>query len=247
MARPELDPFAPLYHQIKTHLIEEIRAGHLRPGDRVSSERELSERFGVSRMTARQALVQLELEGRVVRVQGKGSFVAFPKIEQPLMSITGFTEDMRRRGLEPATRVLSAAEVPAEGRVATALRCREGTPIYRLERLRLADGEPLALEVSHLLAESCPGLLSLDLEGRSLYELLRTRYGRRLLRATQTLEAVPAEGPLAEALHVRTGTPLMYMERLVHDQNDQPVELVLSHYRGDRYRFIAELRAQEGE
>lgn len=247
LAKLKQEEPAPLYHQIKNCLLEDMKAGRLKPGDRVPSERELSERFGVSRMTARQALVQLGTEGYLVREQGKGSFVASPKIVQPLTLVSGFTEDMRRRGLRPATRVLSAAEVPADARAAAALQCREGTPIYRLERLRLADGEPLALEISHLAVDACPGVLTLDLEGQSLYDQLRNRYDLQLLRATQTLEAVPAEGWQAEVLHVRPGTPLMHMERLVHDQWDRPVELVVSYYRGDRYRFVAELRAHGGE
>lgn len=234
----------PLYYQIKTRLLEQIESGQLRPGDRVESERELTERFGVSRMTARQALVELETEGYLVRVQGKGTFVASPKFEQPLMALTSFTEDMRRRGLVAGAEVLSAAQVPAGRRVTIGLGLSEGSQVYRLERLRLAGGEPMALEVSHLDATYFPNLLEQDIAGRSLYEILREAYGIRLVRATQSLEAVPADSRQAEVLHVREGTPLMLMERISRDQHDRPLELVRSYYRGDRYRFVTELLSQ---
>lgn len=231
----------PLYHQIKTRLLELIENGQLKPGDRVPSERELTERFGVSRMTARQALVELETQGYLVRIQGKGTFVATPKFEQPLVRLTSFTEDMRRRGLEAGARVLSAGEAPAGRRVAQALSIEEMAPVYRLERLRLAGGEPMAVEISHLNAARFPGLLGFDIVYRSLYEILRVEYGVTLVRALQSMEAVPADARQAESLHVREGSPLMLMERVSRDQHDHPVEVTRSYYRGDRYRFLTEL------
>lgn len=234
----------PLYYQIKTRLLEQIEGGQLKPGDRVPSERELTERFGVSRMTARQALVELETQGYLVRIQGKGTFVAAPKIEQPLVTVTSFTEEMRRRGLQASARVLSAGEVPAGRRVARALGIVESAPVYRLERLRLAGGEPMALEISHLDVACFPGLLLHDVEHRSLYEILRVEYGLRLVRATQSLEAVPADPRQTDTLHVREGTPLMLLERVSRDQHDRPVEITRSYYRGDRYRFVTELLSQ---
>lgn len=234
----------PLYYQIKTRLLEQIESGQLKPGDRVPSERELTERYGVSRMTARQALVELETQGYLVRVQGKGTFVATPKFEQPLALLTSFTEDMRRRGLEAGARVLSVGEVPAGRRVGQALGIAETALVFRLERLRLAGGEPMALEASHLDAAYFPDLHLLDFADVSLYEVLRERYGIRLVRATQSLEAVPADGHQAELLHVREGTPLMLMERTSWDQQGRPVEHVRSYYRGDRYRFMTELLSQ---
>lgn len=237
----------PLYHQIKIRLLEELEMGHLQPGDRVPSERELTERYGVSRMTARQALVELESEGYLVRVQGKGTFVAAPKFEQALTLVTGFTEDMRRRGLQSETRVLAAQVISAGSPVAGALSLNEGDEVYRLERLRMAGGEPLALECSHLVADRFPGLLNLDLEHHSLYELLRGAFGVHLVHATQTLEAIAADAHQAEILKLREGTPLMMTQRIARDQHGRAVEFTRSCYRGDRYRFVAELRSNEGE
>lgn len=234
----------PLYYQIKTRLLEQIEAGQLKPGDRVPSERELTERYGVSRMTARQALVELETQGYLVRVQGRGTFVATPKLEQTLATLTSFTEDMRRRGLEAGAQVLSAGEVPAGRRVSHALGIAETAPVFRLERLRLAGGEPMALESSHLVVTYFPGLQELDFAHVSLYEILRERYGVQLVRAAQSLEAVAADAMQAEVLKVREGTPLMLMERTSWDQQGRAVEMVRSYYRGDRYRFVTELLSQ---
>lgn len=235
----------PLYYQIKARLLEAIENGHLKPGDRVLSERELTTQFAVSRMTARQALTELENQGYLYRVQGKGTFVANPKLEQPLAGLTSFTEEMRRRGLEPAARVLAAEEVVAGRKVARALGIGESAPVYRLERLRLAGGEPMALEISHLPAAAVPGLLDRGPVEQSLYRILQERYGLRPVKAMQSLEAVAANAYEAEILHVREGTPLLLLERIARDAQDRPVEYVHSLYRGDRYRFTTELIRRE--
>lgn len=239
------DASMPLYYQIKARILEAIETGQLRPGDRVPSERDLTGQFGVSRMTARQALTELENQGYLYRVQGKGTFVATPKLEQPLLGLTSFTEDMRRRGLEPGAQIIAAAEVPAGRKVARALGVGEATPVYRLERLRLAGGLPMALEVSHVQAALAPGLLEQQGLHQSLYSLLSARFGVRLVGATQSLEAVAANAYEAEVLHVKEGAPLLLLERTARDAQDRPVEFVRSLYRGDRYRFTTELNRRE--
>lgn len=235
----------PRYSQIKRHLLDAIESGQLRPGDRVPSERELTEQFAVSRMTARHALRDLETMGYLYRLQGKGTFVAHPKLEQQLARLTSFTEDMRLRGMEPGARVLSVAEMPAGARVARALGVSEAEPVYRLERLRLADGQPMALEVSHVLASACPGFLDVNFENESLYRILRERFGIVLVRATQSLEAVPASPYEAEILRVREEAPLLLLERVSYDAAGRAVEFVRSFYRSDRYRFTTELVHRE--
>jgi len=245
MTRSRSEAMGPLYSQIKSHLLEAIESGQLRPGDRVPSERELTTQFAVSRMTARQALTELENMGRLVRIQGKGTFVATPKLTQSLASLTSFTEDMRSRGMVPGARVLAVGEEPASLRVATALGIREGDRVIKVERLRLADGEPMALETSRVPADCCPDLLVSDLTDRSLYQVLRER-GVELARATQSLEAVLADGPEAEVLRVKDGAALLLLERVSCDPQGRPVEYVRSLYRGDRYRFITELIRRGG-
>ncbi|HEY3364438.1 MAG TPA: GntR family transcriptional regulator [Symbiobacteriaceae bacterium] len=235
----------PLYYQIKTWLLEVIDSGAYRPGDRIPSERELTDQFGVSRMTARQALKELESQGYLYRVQGRGTFVATPKLEQPLIALTSFTEDMLRRGLVAGAQVISSREVLAGFHVGHALGIEQAAPVFRLERLRLADGQPMALEVAHLPVALCPGLTTVDFSQVSLYGILAERFAIRLRRASQSLEAVAASAYEAEVLHAREGVPLLLMERLARDEGGRPVEFVRSWYRGDRYRFTTELIRQE--
>lgn len=235
----------PLYYQIKTRLLEAIESGQLSPGDRVPSERELTEQFSVSRMTARQALRELETQGYLYRIQGKGTFVATPKLDQPLAALTSFTEDMRRRGLQPGANVLSVGEVPAGRKAARALGISETETVFRLERLRLAGGDPMALEVSHIPVGLAPGLGAAYFEDQSLYRILRETCGLVLARATQSLEAVPASAHEAEILRVHEGTPLLLLERVSFDSKDRAVEFVRSLYRGDRYRFTTALMRRE--
>lgn len=235
----------PIYSRIRSHLLEAIERGQMKPGDRVPSERELTEQFSVSRMTARQALQELETQGYLHRIQGKGTFVTEPKINQTLTGLTSFTEDMRRRGMQPGAVVLAVEEVTAGRRVAEALEIDPADSVFRLERLRLANGEPMALEACHIATRTAPGLIGSNFEQHSLYEILRERYGIRLRAATQSLEAVAAREYEATMLQVREGAPLLLIERISTDAAEHKVEFVRSLYRGDRYRFMAELRRTE--
>lgn len=210
------------------------------------SERELTEQFGVSRMTARQALTELERIGYLHRMQGKGTFVASPKVEQPLVALTSFTEDMLRRGMNPGARVISVEDVPAGRKPARALGLAETDMVLRVERLRLAAGEPMALEISHLPTTLCSALRDANLEDQSLYRLIQERCGLVLVRASQSLEAVSANPYEAEILRVHEGSPLLLLERISYDPQNRPVEFVRSLYRGDRYRFTAELERRDG-
>lgn len=231
-----------LYQRIKEYLQEEIDAGRLAAGDRVPSERELAERFNISRMTVRHALTELVNEGTLYRYQGKGTFVARPKIRQGLTGLTSFTEDMRSRGLTPGARVLSVSAVPAPYKARKALGLDHETRVVRIERLRLADDEPMALEVTHLPYTRFANLESENLEDQSLYQLLKAKYGINILSATQTIEPAVADGRLAEVLSVPEGALLLLLERTTVDERGEPVEFVSSYYRGDRYRFVVELQ-----
>lgn len=231
----------PLYYQLKERIREQIEAGILKPGDKIPSERELSLAYGMSRMTVRQGLTELVNEGLLYREQGKGTFVSLPKISQGLMKLTSFTEDMLRRGLQPGGRVLSLEVVEATPRLAGILVLPEDRRIYRLERLRLADGHPMALEITHLPYHVFPDLMREELGHRSLYAILETKYGVKVQRAIQSLEPVVANHYEAEILGVAPGAPLLLMERTTYDVSDRPIEYVKSLYRGDRYKFVVEL------
>jgi GntR family transcriptional regulator len=234
------------YVQIEEELAERIRTGMLRPGDRIPPERELAEQMQVSRMTVRQALGRLADRGLLVRERGRGTFVSEPKLIQSLSRLNGFYDQMISQGILPSSRLLSGEEVLASAAVAQVLDLRIGEPIYKVVRLRLGGGVPLALERSFFPARLVPGLLDYDLERHSIYRLME-RYDARPVRATQSLEPVPARDLEAEALEVPPGSPLMLVERVAWDAQDRPVEYAKDIYRGDRSRFVAELRLDRNE
>ena len=233
----------PLYYQLKELLKERIESGALRPHERLPSERELEEQFGISRMTARHALSELELEGYAYREQGRGTFVAEPKLRQGLLRLTSFTEDMEARGLRPGARVLEVRLLSQAPELLSRFKAEPGEEFVKIERVRLADGEPMALEISFLRRRFCPGIEGLDLTDRSLYETLRERFGLELGWAEQTIEAKLADEYEAEVLGVQVGTPMLLMERTTYlTDGSTPIEYVRSSYRGDRYKLYVELR-----
>jgi GntR family transcriptional regulator len=235
----------PRYHQLKEILREKIRAGELKPGDLIPSERELSETYGISRMTARQAITELVNEGVFYREQGKGTFVTRNKITQQLMRLTGFTEDIRARGQQPSTRVLACRMCSADEVAAERLRISPGQPIVCLQRLRLADGEPLAVEFSHLSFKGCERLLEEDLEQHSLYRLLETKFVLPLMEAEQELEAGLAGNEEAQLLNIPLGSSVLYIRRTTYTERDQPIEYAKSIYRGNKYVFYARLKREQ--
>ncbi len=233
----------PLYLQIKQVIIAEINAGRLQPDQKLPSERELSERFQVGRMTVRQALNELLHEGKIYTRMGKGTFVLTPKIDQQLRSLTGFSEDVSIRGKTPSSRILEARVTPASPVTASALRIPPGADVILLNRLRLSDGLPLALESAHLPYASFPNLLDHDFAVESLYHVLKSDYGVTLVHAEQTIEAALATPAEIELLSLTPPAAVLRMERLTYDQDGQPVEYVPSTYRGDRYKFRSVLQS----
>lgn len=235
----------PRYHQLKEILRERIRSGEWKPGDLIPSERELSEAYHISRMTARQAITDLVNEGVFYREQGRGTFVTNHKITQQLMRLTGFTEDISARGQHPGTKVLSAEMCPADEIVAERLRIAIGSPIFCLQRLRLADGEPLAIESSHINFKGCERLLEDDLEHNSLYRLLDTKYGVPLMEAEQELEAGLAGEEDARLLTIPVSSAVLYTRRTTYTERNQPIEYAHSVYCGNKYVFYTHLKRDQ--
>lgn len=210
----------------------------LPPGSPIPSERELAERYGVSRLTVRSAIGRLVDEGLLARVRGKGTFTAARRMELQLY-LMSFTAEIRRRGLEPTTEVLATATRRPPATTANALRLGEREPAYRLHRLRRADGVPLAVERGWYRAAVLPGLLDLDLT-QSLYAQLAARYRIRLDRAWQTVWAESADHETARLLGIRAGGPLLVFRR-VSSVRGEPVEDMTSWYRGDHYQVTMQL------
>jgi len=216
-------------------LIEQLEVGEAIP-----SERQLSSDLGVSRLTLRAALDDLAREGYVVRRRGAGTFVGEPKIAQEL-TMTSFTDDMRRRGLRPSSRTLELRVSPAGARLGRLLHVSPSEPVVIASRLRLADGESMAIETVHVRETHIPGLTARDLEEKSFYELLRDRYGIVVVGGTQTIEPTVTDEDESAALGVPLHSPAFRFERVTHSDTGEIVEFVESIYRGDRYRLVTAL------
>lgn len=231
----------PLYYQLKQWLEEQIEQKDLKPGDFIPSERELSEQFGISRMTVRQALLELVNEGKLVREKGRGTFVAEPKISQGLYKLTSFSEDMRSRGMKPGASVVDLQEKKPSTRLQDKLQVKADETIFQITRLRMADDQPMALETTHLPLSRFPGLEQQDFNHISLYDHLRNEYGVDIASASQSIEVAMPRSHDAELLHIRTDTPVLLIERVTFDRSRTPIEYVTSVYRGDRYKLYTEL------
>lgn len=244
-----LDPASatPVYVQVAHGLAARIENGTLKGGMALPAERDLAEALGVSRVTVRQALALLAQQGLLTRRHGSGTFVnrAAPLLaSRPLGLLTGFSEDVRSRGQTPGARVLSferGRPTPQEA-MTLALSPRDG--VYRLRRLRTADGEPLAVEESTLPAALIGPLGAADVTDASLYALLAAR-GLSPVRAVRHLRAVNADGQLVEWLGVPPGAALLATERVSWTATGKPVEHARAYYRGDRYDFVMELHGEE--
>lgn len=232
----------PIYHQLYEILRNGINQGRWQPGDLLPPESELIDRYQVSRITVRQALDALVNEGLIYRQRGRGTFVAQPTVEQGLTRIVSFTEDMRQRHVQPGTQVLAAEIKPATPELAEKLEIEPGEPLACLERLRLADDEPMSLEQSHLVHRLCPGVLSGDYAHTPLREALEQQYGLRLVRAKQVIRASAAPAKLAKKLGIAPNAPLLAIERVSYSPQNVPVEFLRLYHRGDRYALYNELR-----
>ena len=212
-------------------------------GNAIPSERQLSSDLGVSRLTVRAALDELAREGYVVRRRGSGTYVQHPKVSQDL-TMTSFSEDMRRRGLEPGSRTLSLTTTLAGARLGRFLQVSPSEPILVAKRLRLADGEAMAIETLHIPEALAPGLTPQSLDG-SLYELLQDRYGIVIASGTQVIEPTVTNEEESAALGLPLHSPAFLFERTSRDLDDRTIEFVRSVYRGDRYRIVTELSRRD--
>lgn len=235
----------PLYLQLKDAIAAGIRDGRLRPGERIGSEAELERSHGVSRITVRQAITALVQEGGLYRVPGKGTYVASPKVA-PLAAFTGFSENMRAQGLAPSYRLIEVTSVEPTATVRGQLRLGEHERVLRIERLLLADGEPLGLQVGHyperLVGSTDRGALNpVALASGSLYGLLENRLGLLLGKAEETVEPAIANRKEVQLLGIAVDAPVLVVRRLSFLVTGEPVETVKLVFRGDKYRYRVDL------
>jgi GntR family transcriptional regulator len=212
----------------------------LEVGQAIPSERQLGIDLGVSRLTVRAALDELVREGYLLRRRGAGTFVAEPKVAKG-MTMSSFSEDMRQRGLRPGSKTLEFRVVPAGARLGRILHVSPSEPVLAVKRLRLADGEPMAIELLHVREALLPGLTAADLEDGSFYDLLEQRYGIAIAGGSQTVEPTVTNEEESETLGVPLHSPALLFERVTRSPEGDVVEFTVSIYRGDRYRLVSEL------
>ena len=233
----------PAYRQLRDALERAIRGGTYPPGSALPSERELGERLGLSRMTVRRALEELVRDHVIEQRRGSGTYVRGRRVEQPTDVLLGYTEEARLLGFRPGSVLFDARPAPAEEDVARALRIAVGTTVLRVNRLRTADDEPLAVQVSHLPPPYHD--LSIDELKRagSLYQALLAQFGVTPEGAEQSIAARMPTEQEQEMLAIDAMTPVLALERTTFDAEGRPFEYVVSAYRSDRYRVLLRLRA----
>jgi GntR family transcriptional regulator len=225
---------------VEQRVKELIASGQLGEDGRLPAERDLAEQFGVSRTTVRQVLDRLEHEGSVYRRRGRtgGTFVSRPRVDIDFGYLAGIPAYLRAQGFRPGAHVVSARMIPADDTTASALRIPAGTLVYEVVRIRLADEVRISLENARIPVSLAPDLLAQPLDD-SIYDLLVNRYGVTCIKAVERMVAVLADAEQSQLLGIKIGDPLMAIERVAFDLDDQPVEYSTDLFRGDRTRVIA--------
>jgi GntR family transcriptional regulator len=226
----------PLHTQIREVLRRRILDGSYAPHSQMPSESQMMATFGVSRITIRQALGDLQKEGLIFKVMGKGSFVAKPKAFQSLSRLQGFGEAMAPAGYETYSMLLSAREVPASPIVAQRLDLQAGDAVFEIQRLRYLNREPISVDVSYFPPELGQRLTQEDLAARDIFVILENDYGRNLTHADVQIEAISADESLAHHLGIAEASPLLRIERLTF-ADQEPIDFEFLYYRGDAFQY----------
>ena len=235
---------APLHDQIRRAIQARIQSGGLRPGDRLPTEHEYAEQFGVSLAPVHQALLDLVAAGMVIRLKGKGTFVAESRLDTPVTLLASFTDALRSLRIAFSMTVLDQEVVPGPSHVLEALELPVGAPVVRIRRLALVRGEPAAILDAYLDAGRFGRLASITgfESGRSLYRTLEEEFGTQVGQAQSTLEVVRCDDDQAELLDVPLATPALLVRSVTEDVTGRPAELADVLYRGDRFTFRIDSR-----
>jgi GntR family transcriptional regulator len=234
--------FLPHYRQIELALRERLAA--MPPGDRLPSDDELCREFGVSRMTARNAMQRLAEDGLVERIPGRGTFAVAPPSHRFADRLMAFSNEMARLGRVPSSRLLERDIRPSTAEQAALLGLRPTEPVVMVRRLRLADGEPIALETAVLVRRTADVVLAADIEHGSLHGALAAA-GLHLRRGNATITAESAGHEDVRLLRVVRGAPLLVERRVIADSLGRPVEATESRYPGDRYALDVRFEMEE--
>lgn len=227
----------PLYQQIKETLRSAILDGQYPPHSRMPSESELQAMFEVSRITIRQALGDLQKEGLIFKVHGKGSFVSQPKAVQNITSLQGFAEAMSGDGNEIVNRVVSVAFVSASAEVADKLGLEEGATVAEIHRVRLLNRAPTSYEITFLPEFLGKKLARADLAARDIFLILENDCGIALGSADLSISAIAAHAPVAKALEIKRNVPVLRVQRLTHDSDGRPIDFEYLYLKGDAVQY----------
>ncbi len=238
----------PLYLQVAAQLEQQIKRGLWEPGEKIISERELMELGNISRATVRQAIASLVQQGLLEKIQGAGTFVKQPKIEQPMNAAYSFSQQFRKLGLKLEDKLLNRTLLLASDDLAERLHVRKKSKVIYLNRLRLIDGEPFMISKAYVPYSLCPALLEDKLE-TSLYSVLVERYSLPVIHATDKIESLTiaslgADKETAKRLKLSSRIPLLFVERLAYTTGDRILHLGLNYIRGDKCFFRVNLTAQ---
>jgi len=237
----------PLYFQLKNIIENQISSGELKPGEKVPSENTLCERFQVSRTTARQAITELVNSGKIIRAQGRGSFVAQYPINKPPYRLTGFSADMKKQGFKPSSKILEFKVMLPTPEIARMLRIGPSDAIIFINRLRYVDKVPMGIEYTYMPFNRFPGLMDEDFENNSLYETLINKFNTVPSRIAISIEPVNCDNNLSNLLQAKNDTPILHMADITFDQNERLIEYSTCYYRGDRYSFQVEINKHQNE
>ena len=237
--RSSLVSHLPRYAQIKDALRSRILDGTYAPLGQVPSEHALCAQFGVSRITVRQALGDLQKEGLLYKIHGKGTFVSKPKAVQDVTALQGFAEAMSSMGHEIVNQLRAFRLVPADRLTAEHLRLDEGTPVTEIHRVRFLNREPISLELTWLPEPLGAQLAQADLAARDIFLVLENDCGVSLGHAEIAIDAIVADAAIVDTLHCDEGSPVLHVERTTHDTAGRPIDYEHLYFRGDalRYRF----------
>jgi len=233
------DP-VPFYKQLKDKIMDDIESGKVKPGDKLPSERELADQYGISRMTARHTLSILEREGVVERRVGAGTFITNQRIEMNFITFNSFTKSMLGKGLNPSTQLLAVYKDEARTRLANLLKIPVGEEVIVIKRLRLANQIPVAIEESCIPYRYCSGIEALMMDDVSLYQILEEKYGITLVKAREYMQITFSDETESKLLRIRSESPCFLLEAVALDKDGKEIEFSKSITRSDIVKFYSE-------
>lgn len=220
----------PLYYQLKEIIKSRIESGELMPNDLLEPEETLCSMYNLSRNTVRKAISELQHEGFVYKIQGRGTFIKSPKISHRFVTVVSFTEELLARGIKPSSIVIGIEVKKADTDVSEKLEINPGEEYYAIKRLRFGDGKPLGLNLSRIPVNLCFGLDKYDLRFGSLYSLIEEKYGHRIIKVIRIMETIPANNEVAKRLNIREGFPVLRIIGIAYNQDKVPLDYCIEHY-----------------